>query len=596
MLTGIAAVAFVCFAAMTLMPAMQEMGDGNVYSISYSIQDDVTLSNDCPDSYTSGVKTDMGIAYRDGFAFQGWFYNDDLTLKCAYIETGHIGDVTLYPKWGPVYENNGMTFNVSGYDVRGRIICYDVTGVMNIEYVKYNPDTLQTLINVSYYMSYGDYVISDRYSIWSDMDNNNYDVDRGTEITLADGSTVTCDILTMVTDDSTSNTKTEKYYIDPSGWPVYRVEIENANYGNTTEKIVLDCTGTYGINVDDAYNVTAVGEMGISTDGSNRYDVGSVVTLTAAAEDGYDFAGWFDEEGEFLSSDASYSFILSNDDVAVYACNTREYDLKYGAGYNIQLNVSDEQSDTYYISDDTGSVLYLTDSTATYTFSNTGTYFLTHMFIQDGIVMGESTTFFIDGTSAHVYEWYYDGRSYTTTLDIAYDDYLGYGNMKSPDDRKASLLHTHDTDFVTYSDKYIVELANYFEGLQNSNGWTDLETTNAVLRFVQYLPYQTDVEYYGYNDYWKFPVETLYDGGGDCEDTTFLYCAIVKAMGYNCAILTLSDHVAACISVDGATGVSFSKGGVSYYYCESTGIGYGIGEVPDSIDASNPYYRTLSVV
>ena len=115
-----------------------------------------------------------------------------------------------------------------------------------------------------------------------------------------------------------------------------------------------------------------------------------------------------------------------------------------------------------------------------------------------------------------------------------------------------------------------------------------------LLRFTQYIPYQYDSEYKGQEEYWKYPVETLFEQGGDCEDTSLLFCAIAKAMGYDTAILLFDGHMAAGISYDGQpSGKGFlASNGVTYLYCETTAKTYSVGVEPSGL-----YHRkTIPVV
>ena len=93
----------------------------------------------------------------------------------------------------------------------------------------------------------------------------------------------------------------------------------------------------------------------------------------------------------------------------------------------------------------------------------------------------------------------------------------------------------------------------------------------------------------GYEEYWKYPVETLYDQGGDCEDTSILFSAIAEAMGYNTSLLLFPGHMAAGVDLDGNYGISktyFETGGYRFYYCETTATGYHVGDKPSNVSNS----------
>jgi len=62
---------------------------------------------------------------------------------------------------------------------------------------------------------------------------------------------------------------------------------------------------------------------------------------------------------------------------------------------------------------------------------------------------------------------------------------------------------------------------------------TSRETIDFVGSFVQQLPYTSDRVTTPYDEYPRFPLETLYEKGGDCEDTAILAATILKEMGYD---------------------------------------------------------------
>ena len=112
-----------------------------------------------------------------------------------------------------------------------------------------------------------------------------------------------------------------------------------------------------------------------------------------------------------------------------------------------------------------------------------------------------------------------------------------------------------------------------------------------AIQYVQAIPYKLDSEVYHY-DYPQYPVETLYWQHGDCEDTAFLLAGILREMGYNTTLFSLyrtdveGGHMALGISTkdvtipNGAT-VTLDTG-ESYYFVESTGYGFTVGEIPPS--------------
>ena len=118
----------------------------------------------------------------------------------------------------------------------------------------------------------------------------------------------------------------------------------------------------------------------------------------------------------------------------------------------------------------------------------------------------------------------------------------------------------------------------------SSNGITSgskQDRINFVLSFVQSLPYTLDTVSTGYDEFRRYAIETLIDGGGDCEDTTILVAAILRGLGEKTVLICTPGHIA--IGVSGNfSGASVPYNGTEYYYCETTGTGWTVGDLPSS--------------
>ena len=126
-----------------------------------------------------------------------------------------------------------------------------------------------------------------------------------------------------------------------------------------------------------------------------------------------------------------------------------------------------------------------------------------------------------------------------------------------------------------------------------------LEVLNAI-SFVQSpnsIPYKTDKETTGIDEYWRYPLETLADQAGDCECKTILAAAIFRVLGTQALFLLYPPkenqpgHIA--LAIQG--GDSFPPGlqffpyqGKKYFYCELTGAGMRPGEVPEVLKQTVP--------
>jgi hypothetical protein len=109
------------------------------------------------------------------------------------------------------------------------------------------------------------------------------------------------------------------------------------------------------------------------------------------------------------------------------------------------------------------------------------------------------------------------------------------------------------------------------------------EEVDFVVQFIQgAIEYQHDP---GHNnpfasDYPRYPIETLGDTAGDCEDVSILGAAMLVSMGYKAALLLMQNpcHAMLGVAAEGMAGTYCEVDGVRYYYCEMTTSGPVIGE------------------
>lgn len=137
-----------------------------------------------------------------------------------------------------------------------------------------------------------------------------------------------------------------------------------------------------------------------------------------------------------------------------------------------------------------------------------------------------------------------------------------------------------------------------FASMSQSNRFSNFLEISNVLCFTQEaIDYVEDEASTGIQEYFRYPIETLYEKGGDCECKSILAAAILNNMGYDVALLLVyregkadPDHSA--LGIEGANGIpgDFCHIGNSrYYFCETTATGWMVGEVPPDIDKVLPF-------
>ena len=131
--------------------------------------------------------------------------------------------------------------------------------------------------------------------------------------------------------------------------------------------------------------------------------------------------------------------------------------------------------------------------------------------------------------------------------------------------------------------KLVAELVDAIRNSDAVEEYSDYALIRESVRFIQSLEYRDDEKI----EWPKYPIETLYEGTGDCEDTCILLVAMVKEIGYDCVLLSYDNHVAVGIPGDDSIkGGYYSYKGTRYYYVETTSENWKIGEVPEAVNGA----------
>jgi hypothetical protein len=154
------------------------------------------------------------------------------------------------------------------------------------------------------------------------------------------------------------------------------------------------------------------------------------------------------------------------------------------------------------------------------------------------------------------YQFEYKNTEHTVILTIPLSEYRVYRLKPRPEgfDDYARVV-SNPRDSYGYFRRYTsmatdpgddVIIASLVHQLREMTA--DLDERDRVeltLRFVQSLTYAEDVVAITDSEYPRYTVETLFDQGGDCEDTSILEAAILTEMGYDVALLLFEeiDHM-----------------------------------------------------
>lgn len=188
-----------------------------------------------------------------------------------------------------------------------------------------------------------------------------------------------------------------------------------------------------------------------------------------------------------------------------------------------------------------------------------------------------------DGWFTVRHSWDCNGKNHSIELEISeelYDYYqnerehLAYHykieNAETPVNFYSFILSDYDRPFIR-------ELADRF----SERAFTDFDKVNLAMTFVQSFPYAYDDDSKGEEEYVRYPIETLVDGSGDCEDKVALLGAILYEMDIDFVLLSLPGHLALAVHCDGVKAERYiGFEGKRYYYVETTMEGWEVGQVP----------------
>jgi hypothetical protein len=181
-----------------------------------------------------------------------------------------------------------------------------------------------------------------------------------------------------------------------------------------------------------------------------------------------------------------------------------------------------------------------------------------------------------EGTIRKDFTWVYGGETWAITLYIPEHLSEYYSDRPRIPTADYSVYVTHPLD-----DEYISTIISEFDDIASAEGFDVVQIVELVITFVQSLPYTSDDVTTGFDEYVRYPLETLMDGGGDCEDTSILTSALLDGMGYDTVLFNLPEHVGVGVDVD-HYGTYWLYEDVKHYYVETTGTGWEIGELPEA--------------
>lgn len=136
------------------------------------------------------------------------------------------------------------------------------------------------------------------------------------------------------------------------------------------------------------------------------------------------------------------------------------------------------------------------------------------------------------------------------------------------------------------------EIAYEIQKINKEHNWSTMNQAYNVLNFVQKnINYSFDKDSTGHEEWPRYPIETLMEGTGDCEDVAILCAAIIARMGFQVVLLDYPGHMAFGVAgADKLRGeyIQINGTGSKYFYGEATAEGWHLGVIPERYRNQDP--------
>lgn len=215
----------------------------------------------------------------------------------------------------------------------------------------------------------------------------------------------------------------------------------------------------------------------------------------------------------------------------------------------------------------TQAVFFILVFTITYHFLKYDNDFKNKQIVNDEVVNNGTNT------STSNMQWTYGGYRFTTNFSFSHQAYQYYKNQS-----KTKSPVNYAQEFQNY--RYLQEVASILKKDADQLGYTGKELVAYLTAFVQQnVAYTKDPYNNGY-DYPKYPIETLYEKKGDCEDSAILLVSLLKTFGFDAVLIQLPRHIAVGVASDGWGTSYYNFENKKYAYIETTSPNWAIGQIP----------------
>ncbi|MBP5445706.1 MAG: InlB B-repeat-containing protein [Acholeplasmatales bacterium] len=285
---------------------------------------------------------------RDGYTFDDWYTKEVGGEKWTFTSTQVLADTTIYAHWTP--KQYALDFDTDD-DSMGTVSCSITDAVVDCgtsftltatekegytfdRWYYYKDADLSTRIPLDNGTSKTVTLTMPAYdvsylAVWTTCELTTQKVGDGI-ISVYDTANITAGkTVELVAKPATGYTFAGWYYgeeqeVAPSDC-TYDSESGSYTYAYVMPKASLTLTAKFVINthtitIDKTILRTTTEKYGtISQSGNGTYEYGGSVTLTASAEDGYTFLGWYGSSDTLVTPQESFTFNVEDRDYAFTA-------------------------------------------------------------------------------------------------------------------------------------------------------------------------------------------------------------------------------------------------------------------------------------
>jgi hypothetical protein len=192
----------------------------------------------------------------------------------------------------------------------------------------------------------------------------------------------------------------------------------------------------------------------------------------------------------------------------------------------------------------------------------------------------------LDTNVNNYYNFIFKSIHYQWQLSIPLRTYMNSKGKIRQTDPSTSGTMVNDTD----ADAVINVLVKNIEDAAQDYDLKRSDVINLIAKFIQSLPGTNQDVTTSFDGYPRFPLETIFEEGGDSQDTSIMAAILLSRLDYDVVLFfnEAQKHMAAGVAIPGTGGYGWEYQAKKYYYLETTGEGWLLGDCPINYRDAKP--------